>query len=78
VSQDPDVLREIVDRKAEELKRDLEEIGARVVTQPRAAIEQKVETVRRASSPLRAFAKKHPLVTAIGALAIGFAAGFVL
>ncbi len=78
MSPDPDALREIVDQKAEDLKRDVEELSERIVAQPKAAVEQKIETARKVYGPVTTFVRRRPVVAAIAAAALGFAAGFFL
>jgi ElaB/YqjD/DUF883 family membrane-anchored ribosome-binding protein len=74
VSSDPDALRELVDRKAEDLKHDLEELGQRVVAEPKALVEEKVASVRKALT----FVRTHPVLTSLAAGALGFAVGFLV
>jgi hypothetical protein len=77
MSSDPDVLRELVDQKAEDLKRDLQAIGDRVA-QPKDAALQKIATARKFYSPVKTFVQSHPTVASVVAFGVGLAFGYVL
>jgi hypothetical protein len=77
VSSNPDALREVVDRRAEDLKRDIEAIGERVA-RPKASVEEKIAQARRLYRPAKAFAVSHPIIASVLAFVVGLAFGYVL